>query len=200
MPVVVSAIITAVAEGGAVESEQVPGSAVVPDLWEVWAQVTDPRDPRGRRHGLPSVLALVQAAVTSGATTFAAIAHWIKAASQDALAQCRVRVDRRSGTRRPPHPATMKRLLQALDSAEFDLAYARRRAAQMSRNLYDDDELIGMAVDGKAMCGTADGDTRPRHRMGALLHSDAIMVATLDVDGRRMRSTRSRRSWTRSAT
>jgi hypothetical protein len=51
-------------------------------LWQVWALVSDPRDPRGRRHRLPSILALVQAAVTSGATTFAEIVHWIGVAPQ----------------------------------------------------------------------------------------------------------------------
>ncbi|MFI7643137.1 transposase family protein [Nonomuraea sp. NPDC049400] len=36
------------------------------------AHVPDPRDPRGRRHPLTVLLGLVQAAIVSGATTYAA--------------------------------------------------------------------------------------------------------------------------------
>ncbi len=63
MPGAVSAIAAAVA------GEAVPetGARVV-DLRGVWAQVTDPRDRRGRRHSLGVILTLVQAAVVGGAT------------------------------------------------------------------------------------------------------------------------------------
>jgi hypothetical protein len=127
---------------------------------------------------------LVQAAVVSGATSFAAIKHWIGAAPQPVLAECQTRRDRRSGHHVAPHPDTVSRLLEQIDPAELDAVYARHRARQMSQELYEGDELIGLAVDGKAMCGTAHGDQRARHRMGALLHEDAIMVAALDVDGK----------------
>jgi predicted transposase YbfD/YdcC len=113
----------------------------------VWAEITDPRDMRGRRHRLPSILALVQAAVVAGATTFTAIKHWIAVAPQGVRGECGVRLDRRTGRYRPPHPDTVTRLLEQLDPVEVDAAYAR-------------------------------------HRMGAFLHEDAIMVATCDVDGK----------------
>jgi predicted transposase YbfD/YdcC len=150
----------------------------------VWAEITDPRDMRGRRHPLPSILALVQAAVVAGATTFAAIKHWIAVAPQGVLGECGARPDRRTGRYQPPHPDTVTRLLEQLDPAEVDAAYARHRAWQMTEELYAEDDLIGLAVDGKAMCGTAHGDVRARHRMGAFLHEDAIMVATCGVDGK----------------
>jgi predicted transposase YbfD/YdcC len=177
MPTVVSAIASLVTEGDSQER---------PDLWEVWAAVTDSRDRRGRRHSLASVLALVQAAVTSGATTFAGIMHWIGAAPEHVLADCRVWFSRRRNRRVPPSRKTLIAIVEGLDAAELDAAYARQRSAQMNEDLYDDDELIGLAVDGKAQRGTADtrAGTRARHRMGAFLHADAIMVATLDVDGK----------------
>ena len=67
----------------------------------------------------------------------------------------------------------------------MDVAYAEQRSAQMNGEFHDD-ELIGLAVDGKAQRGTADkrAGTRARHRMGAFLHADTIIVATLDVDGK----------------
>jgi predicted transposase YbfD/YdcC len=187
MPAAVSAI-AALAGWG----EQGDGERFT-ELRQVYAQVTDPRDARGRRHSLVSILMLVQAAVVAGATTWAAVRHWIAAAPQHVLACCEVRVDRRSGCHRPPHPQTMTGVLARLDAAELDLAYARHRAAQMN-DLHDDRDgdgdgdgdvtLFGLAVDGKTSRGTATENQRALHRLGAFLHHDAIMVATRDVDGK----------------
>jgi predicted transposase YbfD/YdcC len=178
MPAAVSAILAMVT------GDDPDGAAAAVTLWEVWAQVSDPRDPRGRRHRLPSILALVQAAVTSGATTFAGIVHWIGVAPQHVLVQCRVWHSLRFGRRVPPHPDTISRVLEQLNTAELDAAYARLRSAQLTE-LYDDaGELIAVTVDGKTQRGTADGDVRAQHRMGAMLAEDALMVAQLDVDSK----------------
>jgi hypothetical protein len=161
MPAIVSAIRGVVTEGDRAD-EPAAGDA---DLRAVFAEVTDPRDRRGRRHTLAAILMLVQAAVVSGATTFAAIGHWVNAAPVQVLTDCGVRPAPRTGTLKAPHPNTVSRLLVKLDPAELDLAYARRRAAQMSGELYEGGELIGLAVDGEAMRGTAHEGTRARHRV-----------------------------------
>jgi hypothetical protein len=164
--------------------EDVASPVAAVTLWEAWALVSDPRDARGRRHRLPSISALVQAAVTSGATTFAGIVHWIGAAPQHVLIECRVWHSLRLGRRVPPHPDTISRVLEQLDAAELDAAYARLRSAQLT-DLYDDpDELIAVTVDGKTQRGTAHGGVRARLRMGAMLAEDALTVAQLDVDGK----------------
>lgn len=180
MPAIVSAIHDLITVSDHVEEPSAAGT----DLGAVFAKVTDPRDRRGRRHTLAAILTLVQAAVVSGATTFAAIRHWIRSAPSGVLADCGIRPAPRTGTLKAPHPDTVSRLLVQLDPAELDLLYARHRSAQMSQELYEGDELIGLAVDGKAMRGTACEGTQARHRMGAFLHEDAIMVATCDVDGK----------------
>src|SRR5258705_13846528 len=46
------------------------------DLLRALAAVADPRDPRGIRYRLTSLLAVAVCAVLAGATTFAAIADW----------------------------------------------------------------------------------------------------------------------------
>src|SRR5258706_2007880 len=46
------------------------------DLLRALAAVPDPRDPRGIRYRLTSLLAVAVCAVLAGATTFAAIADW----------------------------------------------------------------------------------------------------------------------------
>lgn len=198
MPAAVSAITTVLAEqdGPALEG---PG----PDLRQVWAQITDPRDRRGRRHSLVVILALVQAAVVAGATSFAAIRHWIGAAPQQVLADIGARQSRWSGEYQAPHPDTVCRVLQRVDPAEVDAAYARYRAAQLP-DLYQAQadtaegttpgtgttghggagELVPVSVDGKAQRGTADGEQPARHRLGAMLAEDGITLAQVDVDGK----------------
>ena len=59
------------------------GPATVTDgerhsLLVVLAAVPDPRDPRGRRYPLASMLAVAVCAVLAGACTFAAIADWVR--------------------------------------------------------------------------------------------------------------------------
>jgi predicted transposase YbfD/YdcC len=183
MPAAVSAIV-AVSE----DAEPGAGAAAV-DLRRVWAQVTDPRDRRGRRHSLVTILALVQAAVVSGATTFAAIRHWIGACRQQVLADIGARQDPRTGRFLAPHPDTVCRVVEQVDAAEVDAVevdavYAGYRSAQMA-GLYDDaEELIAMTVDGKTQRGTAHGEVRAQHRLGVMPAKDAITVAQLDVDGK----------------
>jgi predicted transposase YbfD/YdcC len=154
---------------------------------EVYASITDPRDRRGRRHSLVSILLLVQCAVVAGATTWAAIVEWVQAAPQQVLADCEVRFDRRRDGYRAPHPSTIADLLARLDADEVDLAHARHRAAQLA-DLHDrregTGELFGLAVDGKASRGTAYRGSRALHRLGAFTHTDALMIASCDVEGK----------------
>jgi DDE_Tnp_1-associated/Transposase DDE domain len=181
MPVVMSAIVDMVADPCPGEEAAGVRSS---DLRAVWEQIEDPRDRRGRRHPLLVILSLVQAAVVSGAVGFAAIRHWIGAAPQEVLADIGARRSRRTGLFEVPHPDTVCRVLSRVDMAQVDAAYARVRSAQLA-TLYDDaDELIGVSVDGKIQRGTAHGDQRAQHRMGALLAEDAITLAQLDVDGK----------------
>lgn len=109
----------------------------------------------------------------------------------------RARQSRWSGEYQAPHPDTVCRVLERVDPAEVDAAYARYRAAQLP-DLYDvqaatgdrtggragDGELVPVSVDGKSQRGAADGDQRARHRLGAMLAADGITIAQLDVDGK----------------
>ncbi|MFG2243730.1 ISAs1 family transposase [Spirillospora sp. NPDC048823] len=159
------------------------GGAAGDDLLQVWAQIPDPRDRRGRRHSLTVMFALVQAAIMSGAATWAAVGHWIAVAPEQVLHSVGARRNARTGVLEAPHPDTVYRTLTKVDPAQVDAAYARYRAAQVPA-LHGDDELIGLTVDGKSQRGTATGDGRARHRLGAMLAADAVTLAQLDVDGK----------------
>jgi len=56
------------------------------DLLSLLASVPDPRDPRGVRHPLPTILAVGLAAVLSGARSFVAIGEWVSHQSAQSLA------------------------------------------------------------------------------------------------------------------
>ena len=194
MPAAVSAIATAVAEQDG-PGARADAGAMLADLLQVWAQITDPRDRRGRRHRLVVILALVQAAVVAGATTFAAIRRWIGAAPQQVLADIGARHDPRTGLYAAPHSDTVCRVLERVDAAEVDAAYARYQAAQLA-DLYDAQpgdagcdgggELVPVGVDGKSQRGTGEEERgrRARHRLGAMLADDGVVLAQLDVDGK----------------
>jgi hypothetical protein len=65
----------------------------------------------------------------SGATTFAAIRHWIGVAPQHTLADIGARQDPRTGRFQVPHPDTVCRVPEQVDAAEVDAASARYRSA-----------------------------------------------------------------------
>lgn len=56
-----------------------------PSLADCLAQVADPRDPRGVRHTLTSLLLAAVAAVLAGARSFAAIGEWVADAPPQVL-------------------------------------------------------------------------------------------------------------------
>jgi len=59
---------------------------VTSELLALLEQVPDPRDRRGRRYRLPSLLVLALSAVAAGARSFYAIADWVSCASAEVLA------------------------------------------------------------------------------------------------------------------
>lgn len=69
------------------------------------------RDPRGMRHPLPAVLALVVLAMLHGKTKLVAITCWIAHAGQDALEQAGARHRGEDGLLAPPSPKTVTRCL-----------------------------------------------------------------------------------------
>src|SRR3954471_12202424 len=78
------------------------------DLLTALARVPDPRDPRGVRYRLASLLAVAVCAVLAGAGTFAAITDW--AADLDPAAGIRLGV-----TGRVPAPPPRRRGVCRLD-------------------------------------------------------------------------------------
>ena len=101
------------------------------NLLACFAAVPDPRDPRGIRHSLASILAMCAAAALCGCTTLDDVTGWVSAADQQVLtaAGCRRNA---LGTCTPPHPDTIVRVftvISAQDLADHAGAFLARRAA-----------------------------------------------------------------------
>ncbi len=127
------------------------------DLLAVFERVVDPRKRRGRRHRLPVVLTLATCAVLAGARSFAAIAEWAADAGEA--------VTGRLGIVRVPDASTFRRVFALLDADALDAALGAWAAARTEPAT---GERRRVAVDGKTLRGTRNGDTAGRHLLAAL--------------------------------
>ena len=138
-------------------------------LMEVLGSITDPRKPRGIRHPFASVIALAVIGVLGGLKSYEAIAHRVRNLSKEVL--------RRVGCRRDrgPSESTIRRVLMQTDVAEVD-----RKVGEWFDGLAEKGEAI--AIDGKTLKGSGNGDGKPWHLLGAITHETAVVVAQQDVD------------------
>jgi hypothetical protein len=77
---------------------------------------------------------------------------------------------------KPPSEPTIRRLLQAVDAEEFD---ARIGSWVLNQQL-----LRGKAIamDGKTLRGSRDGEQLPVHLLSAVVHKEGIVIAQQRVD------------------
>ncbi len=141
-------------------------------LSEVFATVPDPRDPRGVRHRLASVLVIAQAAVAGGARTLVGISEWAADVDREALTRLGIGVHERL-----PSESTIRRTLACVDGDDLD----RRVATWMATRV---GQLAGrtvIAVDGKSLRGgTPAGGVMP-HLLAALHHGSNVVAGQRSV-------------------
>lgn len=161
-------------------SSPVPGVRVEPSvlraatLTQLLTQVPDPRDRRGRRHGLTTVLVLAVAAVTAGAKSLTAIGEWAHDVGADLLTQVGL------AAARVPSEATIRRIIEALDARTFSLlcgAWTRLRWHQV-----DGQGVI--AVDGKTIRGARTTGQPAPHLVAALTHDTGLVLGQVAVDAK----------------
>lgn len=157
-----------------------------------FAAVPDPRDRRGRRHSLTSILGLCTAAMLAGEVDLAGITAWVSAAPQDLLAAMGLRRNG-SGVHVAPHPDTVERVFEALDGQ--DLADAGGRylmARHLQAHPVPDSEpgadpwaagpdgkprlRHGLAADGKAIRGAVGADGKIPYQFAVATHVDTVVV------------------------
>ena len=141
-------------------------------LMEALASVPDPRKRRGLRHPLTAILGLTAVAVLAGMKSLEAIAQFGRDRGP-ALAHA-------LGFRRGKTPAksTLSEIFRLLDVAAFEGALRRWLQARA------EDAGDELAVDGKTLRGSADGEVPGVHLLAAYAPGADAVLAQLRVDAK----------------
>lgn len=142
-------------------------------LFEILASVPDPRKRRGVRHKVQSLLATAICAVLAGARSFTALGEWAAEQSTETL--------QRLGSKRGKAPSerTYRRLFATLDVEDLDRRTGNWIAAQQRLK-----PGSGLAMDGKTVRGSGDGDKPALHLLSAILHGSSVVVAQVAVESK----------------
>jgi predicted transposase YbfD/YdcC len=149
-------------------------------LLQALEAVPDPRQRRGRRHSLQSVLYLALGAVLAGADSWAAIADWAAVTDHDVAIG------------RPPHASTFRRLLGRVDVAALEAALTGwvlgRRDASAAQaagaNTPLAERRVVLAADGKTLRGSSRTDGAQTKLVSVYDHaSQLVLTQTPVVDG-----------------
>jgi hypothetical protein len=155
---------------------QLPLGQVV-DLRDYLNLISDPRDRRGVRHRLGSLLAMAAVAVAAGSQSLLAIWEWVADLPQWALAALGARFDPRIGRYVVPGEATLRRALAMVDGDELDAAVSAWIVDHTAPSDLEQAGWMAVAVDGKTLRGTV-GRTGGAgvHLLSALTHRHAVVV------------------------
>ena len=160
-----------------------------PGLLERLAMIPDPRDRRGRRHPLASVLAVSAAAVAAGARSVTAIAEWATDTPQPVRAALGARRDAPDRWVVPAE-ATIRRALGRVDPTVL----AAVIGAWLSDRDHPAQRRRAVAVDGKTLRG-AKRDGRQVHLLAAMDHATRAVLAHARSTARQARSPAWPRCW-----
>jgi predicted transposase YbfD/YdcC len=156
----------------------------IADLRPYLASVPDPRSRRGRWYSLVSVLLVCACAAVSGAKSLDEIAEFAERATNTLLATLGIRCHL-LGWRRSPKPVTIGRVLMALDGDALDQAVGAYLADQHRKSACADAPTARLrrviAVDGKALKGSARLDAPRRHLLAAVTHHPVATLAQVEV-------------------
>lgn len=147
-------------------------TAQLETLLEVFAQVPDTRRPRGVRHPLPAMLALVFLGLLARIREMAVLQRWTEAnwhELREALGFTR---------EYPPHATTISRALAGCDLGAFSRAFTAWLQGMISN-----DQPLTAAVDGKTSCQGLDADGNPVQMLTVLVHHIKAVIGQWSVTG-----------------
>jgi hypothetical protein len=130
-------------------------------LYDFFTGIPDPRRAQGRRHSLPTVLAISTAAVLCGREGYKGIWDWAKALGPKGRERFRCRYVK--GGFQIPSESIFRNVLIRVEPAQLDLALQQWHKAHGQ-----DDESL--AIDGKTMKNAIDREGRQTHIMSAIGH------------------------------
>ena len=163
----------------------------IADLRPYLDTVPDPRSQRGRWYSLGCLLLLCACAVISGAKSIDELAEWGQRAHTQILRTIGIRTHPLTW-RRSPSAATIERVLARIDGQALDAAIGaylahRYQAATPSDSTATDTadpvapRLPAIAIDGKALKGSARLGHKCRHLLSAITHRGPITLAQTEV-------------------
>jgi predicted transposase YbfD/YdcC len=126
--------------------------------------IPDPRHPRGRRHPLVAILALMCVAMLCGYRSYSAIAHWGRCYGQPLM--------RALGFTRAKTPcaATLYHVLRQLDSTLVEASLGAWAESILTALPPPPGELEAMAIDGKTLRGSRKQGAPAAHLLSVLSH------------------------------
>jgi hypothetical protein len=130
-------------------------------LYDFFTDIPDPRRAQGRRHSLPTVLAISTAAVLCGREGYKGIWDWAKALGPKGRERFRCRYVK--GGFQIPSESIFRDVLIRVEPEQLDLALQQWHKAHGQ-----DDESL--AIDGKTMKNAIDKEGRQTHIMSAIGH------------------------------
>lgn len=141
-------------------------------LVRVFAQVQDPRKPRGVRHPMESILALVFLGLLARIREMEKLNRW----ATEHWEQLRepLGFDRDQ----PPHATTISRSLARCDLSSFARAFQNWIQQQLPP-----DEAFVAAVDAKTSCQGIDTDGDPVQLVTVLIHNLKVVIGQWSVRG-----------------
>jgi hypothetical protein len=139
-------------------------------LQERFAQIPDPRKRRGLVHPLPAILSLATLAMLAGMKSLEAIAQF----GRDHGKELAFALGFRRG--KTPAKSTLSEVFRAMDIDAFEAAL---RAWMQGR-----DGGGPLAIDGKALRGSRDGDVPGVHLLAAFAPGGAAVLGQIRVDGK----------------
>jgi len=142
-------------------------------LLDILADIPDPRHRRGIRHPLSAILGLAVVAMLTGCKSYQAIAQFGR---DKGFALAHVLGFRRGKT---PTKATYSILFRRLDVVAFEAALARWVAGRLS-----DEQAAVIALDGKTLRGSRDGEVPGQHLVAAYAVRAAAVLAQVRVDAK----------------
>jgi hypothetical protein len=143
------------------ESKIMLSAAQMNSLPSFFAEIPDPRRAEGKRHRLPTVLAMAAGAVLCGMRGYKAMADW--AQSLGPKARRRFGCRWRKGRYEVPSEYVIRDVLIRVQPEHLD------RALRRWNQLYaEKDESL--AIDGKTMCNALDDQGQQTHILGVVGH------------------------------
>jgi len=149
-------------------------AAPLPSLLDAFAQVNDPRKPRGVRHPFTPILALAFLGLLCRQTDFACLQRW--AADHWGVLKGALGFTREE----PPHATTLSRALAGFSLEQFRGAFARWLVT-----LPQAAAAVTAAVDGKTSKQGHDAQGDPVHMLNVFAHEVGLCLAQFPVtDGK----------------